>query len=142
MFEDWWAIPKLAYSSRSPMSWFWGALWIVCYPFLAVLIGILGTVFGLVQFAGFWHLSRVGHNARTSDVGVEVFSRQKGHIATYAWASISQLRLIFEPPLTYWEIVLTNGEEVPLPVADLEVEAFRDRGIPVHEQRKFRSDYS
>lgn len=141
MLNKWWAIPKIAFESRNPVSWLWGVLWFVFYPFIAIIVAVLGAIFGLVQLGGFWHLGRVGSDARISDAGIEVFSKRKGPIAIYAWSNISELRRIFDPPLIYWELVLRNGEEIPLPLAELEPGAFRDRGITVHEKHQFRSAY-
>lgn len=141
MFKDWWSVPRLLFGSGNVANWIGAVIWLICYPVVALLIAILGMLGGLVQMLWLWNLTRLGSDARTSDMGVEVFSKRRGHIATYAWSSISQLRWIFEPPGGYWELVLTSGEAVPLHIAELDAGEFLTRGIVVHDARKFRYEY-
>ena len=115
--------------------WPWGLILLKAFG------AVVGPIFGLIQWVGFWNLSRSGYDAHLTDDGVEVFSKCKGHVATYECSEIAQLRRIFEPPLMIWELVLTNGKEVSLPLAELNPSDFRARGITVHEQHKFRSQY-
>lgn len=115
--------------------WPWGLI------LLRAFGAVAGPIFGLIQWVGFWNLSRSGCDANLSDAGVEVFSKRKGHIATYAWTEIAQMRRIFEPPITFWELVLTSGQEVALPLAELDARDFRAHGIIVHEADRFRSEY-
>lgn len=115
--------------------WPWGLI------LLQAVGAIVAPILGLIQWVGFWNLSRSGYDANVSDAGVEVFSKRKGRVALYAWADIAQLRSVFQPPLTFWEIVLSSGATVSLHLADLDPAAFRARGITVHEKSKFRTQY-
>jgi hypothetical protein len=113
--------------------WPWGLV------LLKVFGAIVGPIFGLLQGAMFWNLGRKGLDARLTDAGVETFSKRKGHVATHPWGTIKRLQLTFQPPLTFWELVLADGKVVALHMAgELDPNAFREHGIEVDEKSTIR----
>jgi hypothetical protein len=114
--------------SRNPLHWIsmWGwALLAIAFVLLAY------PVLLLVQLVSMRLYMRQAGTTRILDTGVEVSAKRGAASVHYDWASICEVRTKFVPPFTNPELVLTSGEHVELPIADVEVlaTALSARGI-------------
>jgi hypothetical protein len=115
------------------------ALWPIAILLLPVALACVavGMLAYPVNALASYHLwFREGTYASVGAAGLEV--RRTGQVArAIQWASLTEVRHFFEPPVTRYEIVLASGEALQVDFLDGEddfVEALRTHGVPYDDE--------
>ena len=100
---------------RNPIEW----LPLTLFSLLMIPVIIIGyPIFIFLTYLSYKSALKNGYNINIKKNGFDVYSKKKGKIAFYQWSDISRVVDYFNPPATYPLLILKNGVQVHLELAD------------------------